>query len=140
MREGHVRSTPAENAFSKAEDRTTTRTVGSSAIHSNAAPYSRQNLLHIFVHVTVNHSPSQSIACVRLVECIHRWSNGGMRERFGISCKALRGGSVGERGKVHLLSSTWSTFSDGKLMTRCLNREAYGGAIGGMACSDESRN
>lgn len=137
VREGHVRSTPAENVFSKAEDRTTTRTVGSSAIRSNAAPYSRQNLLHIFVHVTVNRSPSQSIACVRLVECIHRWPK---RERSDISCEALRGGLVGERGKkLHLLSSTRSTFSDGKLMTMCLNREAYGGAIGGMVRSGESR-
>ena len=137
VREGHVRSTPAENVFSKAEDRTTTRTVGSSAIRSNAAPYSRQNLLHIFVHVTVNRSPSQSIACVRLVECIHRWPK---RERSDISCEALRGGLVGERGKkLHLLSSMRSTFSDGKLMTMCLNRVAYGGAIGGMVRSGESR-
>jgi hypothetical protein len=52
------------------------------------------------------------------------------------------GGSVGEQ-EMYLLSSTWSTFSDGKLMARCLNREAYGGAVGCMAtetdrCSGES--
>ena len=32
-----------------------------------------------------------------------------------------------ENEKRHLLSSRWSTFSDGKLRVRCLNREAYGG-------------
>lgn len=31
-----------------------------------------------------------------------------------------------------LLSSTWSTFSDGKIMERCLNCEAYDGAM--MGC------
>jgi hypothetical protein len=41
----HARSTPAENAFPKAEETTTTRTVGSSAIRSNAAPYSSQYLV-----------------------------------------------------------------------------------------------
>ena len=40
----NARSTPAENAFSRAEETTMTRTVGSSAIRSNAAPYSRQYL------------------------------------------------------------------------------------------------
>ena len=43
----YARSMPAENTFSLAEDRTTMRTVGSSAIQSNAAPYSRQNLAHV---------------------------------------------------------------------------------------------
>ena len=33
----------------------------------------------------------------------------------------------GESEKGHLLSSRWSTFSDGKLRVRCLNWEAYGG-------------
>ena len=45
----YARSMPAEKTFSLAEDRTTTRTVGSSAIQSNAAPYSRQNLAHVKV-------------------------------------------------------------------------------------------
>ena len=40
----NARSMPAENAFSRAEETTMTRTVGSSAIRSNAAPYSRQYL------------------------------------------------------------------------------------------------
>jgi hypothetical protein len=48
VREGcfgvYARSMPAENTLSFAEDRTTTRTVGSSAIQPKAAPYSRQNL------------------------------------------------------------------------------------------------
>ena len=53
MQETYARSTPAENAFSRAEERTTTRTVESSAIRSKAAPYSRQNLCKLFriVHV-----------------------------------------------------------------------------------------
>ena len=54
----YARSMPAENTFSLAEDRTTTRTAGSSAIQSNAAPYSRQNLAHVKV---INDSPSRSI-------------------------------------------------------------------------------
>ena len=38
---------------------------------------------------------------------------------------------ITEFEKGHLLSSRWSTFSDGRLRVRCLNREAYGGgAIG----------
>ena len=45
----YARSMPAENTFSLAEDRTTTRTVGSSAIQSKAAPYSRQNLAQAHV-------------------------------------------------------------------------------------------
>lgn len=40
----------------------------------------------------------------------------------------------GEVGKqTNLLSSTWSTFSDGKLRARCLNREAYDGMMVGVA-------
>jgi hypothetical protein len=40
----YAQSAPAENAFATAEDRTTTRTLGSLAMRSKAAPYSRQNL------------------------------------------------------------------------------------------------
>jgi len=36
-------------------------------------------------------------------------------------------GQITEFERGHLLSSRWSTFSDGKLRVRCLNREAYGG-------------
>ena len=39
IQEKHVRSMPAENAFSKAEARTATQTVISSAIRSNAETY-----------------------------------------------------------------------------------------------------
>ena len=40
----------------------------------------------------------------------------------------MRGrGQITEFERGYLLSSRWSTFSDGKLRVRCLNREAYGG-------------
>ena len=83
MQETYARSTPAENAFSRAEERTTTRTVESSAIRSKAAPYSRQNLCKLFRIVHVR-GQSRSIARahhVRFIECIHGWPNGGMRIR-----------------------------------------------------------
>jgi hypothetical protein len=53
--DGHVQSTPAENAFVTAEERTTTRTVESLAMLSKAAPYSRQNLFRLQCRVNVNH-------------------------------------------------------------------------------------
>ena len=75
----YVRSMPAENTFSLAEDRTTTRTVGSSAIQSNAAPYSRQNLVHVKV---INDPPfpldrTRALHMYSLfIECVDGWPNG----------------------------------------------------------------
>jgi len=76
----YARSMPAENTFSLAEDRTTTRTVGSSAMQSNAAPYSRQNLAHVNV---INDSPfpldrtRASLIHSLFIECVNGWPNGG---------------------------------------------------------------
>ena len=76
----HARSTPAENVFSRAEDSTTTRTVLSSEIRSNAAPYSRQNLIRIYGMCSPQgQSPSLDQSRpynlnLLFIECIHGWS------------------------------------------------------------------
>ena len=56
----HVRSKPTENAFSKTEDRTTTRAMGPSTIPSNAVACSCHKLFRI---VHFQGCPSRSIAC-----------------------------------------------------------------------------
>jgi hypothetical protein len=92
MRETYARSTPAENTFSTAEDRTTTRTVESSAILSKAAPYSRQNLFRI-VHVkgksVSDRSPAPITYCSLNAFTGGLMENGG-RGEFDLSYTAVR--------------------------------------------------
>ena len=133
--ESYAQSTPAENVFSKAEDRTTTRTVSSSEIRSKAAPYSRQNLLFVVQNIFTSRSfpVSRSIDRahnVLFIKCIHGWSKrgtGGGINQYCCNYKEF------EKREIDLLSSTWSTCLDGKLMARRLNWGAYDGAIGCMA-------
>jgi hypothetical protein len=95
----HARSTPAEKAFSRAEDRTTTRTELSSEIRSKAVPYSRQNLFR------PGQSPSldQSIAPIT-THCSLNAFTGVLNEEQGggHSALAIRG-SVTREGEMKFM-------------------------------------
>jgi hypothetical protein len=73
-------------------------------------------------------SPSLDRSVAPITYCSLNAFTGGLNEEQGrhsaVNYKELQ--------EKDLLSSMWSTFSDGKLMARCLNRGAYDGAIGCM--------
>jgi hypothetical protein len=80
----YARSMPAENTLSFAEDRTTTRTVGSSAIQSKAAPYSRQNLTQRKKDTCKLAPRSRARAHHSLfIECVDGWPKWRSIDEFG---------------------------------------------------------
>jgi hypothetical protein len=66
----HVQSMPAEKAFVRAEERTTTRTVGSLAMLSKTALYSCHNLFRIYSIVLMS-TTELLFASLRGIECVH---------------------------------------------------------------------